>query len=60
MRNLFKVRRFSLLAFLFLSASLTLFSAQDYIKENPQLDRLMSNSSQRERSAEQDAVLDVA
>src|SRR6478672_9211522 len=34
---------------LFLSASLTLYSAQDYIKENPELDRLMSNSPQRER-----------
>src|SRR5215475_7690579 len=49
MRSLFKVRRFSLLTFLFLSASLSLFSAQDYIKENPQLDQLMSNSSQREK-----------
>ncbi|PYS22566.1 MAG: hypothetical protein DMG11_26575, partial [Acidobacteria bacterium] len=34
---------------LFLSTSLNLYSAQDYIKENPELDRLLENSSQRER-----------
>src|SRR5260370_7422661 len=33
----------------FLSTPLTLYSAQDHIKENPELDRLLANSSPRDR-----------
>ena len=34
---------------LFLSTPLSLYSAQDYIKENPELDRLTTNLSVRDR-----------
>jgi len=34
---------------LFLGTSLNIYSAQDYIKENQELDRLLANSSQRDR-----------
>src|SRR5262249_52137448 len=36
---------------LFLSTPLSLYSAQDYIKENPELDRLLGDSSPRDRDA---------
>jgi hypothetical protein len=50
MRNLLKGSAPLVISFsLFLCAPLTIFPAQDYIKESPQLDRLMANSSQRER-----------
>jgi hypothetical protein len=49
MRNLIRRPSLLLISLLFLSTSLTLLSAQDYMKENPELDRLLANSSQQNR-----------